>query len=397
MVVPRVAAAVAVAVAGALASVPAPAGARVPLTPDGPATVRGNHFSAHSLEGRPPEVLVGWSVTVRPGGNAGPVRLRVLRPGDRGTVVGSGPMEWLPASPDTYRFGLNPGIPYDYRDEGLSLDKQVGGHAIIETHAAQPERGPRADPAQLYALDIFRPPLVESASEVAYTERRRGDELLVRPTIERDIDRDRLGDETQDIGDLRLLEAWVAERRGRNMLIGARVRNVGSTVRHLPHIVVPPAWLSLWCEPPRLSLGLVCPGPVLAPGAEADLALRVRLWEGSELKRVSVASEGVDTNPADNVGSLAPRLRLRALDRRRLRFSLASTQPGTAQIVARVGGVRMRRKVHFGSPGRRTVRLAPASRRARRRLATARRRPGRLRAVVTATMSSARAALRLKL
>ena len=384
-----------VAVAGALGAVPA--AAQGALTPDGPATVRGNYFGPHTYEPPLNGVLVGWSVTVGPGGNAGPVRLRVLRPGDRGTVVGSGPLEWLPATPGTHRFGLNPGIPYDYRDEGLALDQQVGAHAIVERHAPQPERGRLADPAQLHALDVFRPPLAESASGVEYSERRLGEQLLVRPTIERDLDRDRLGDETQDSGDLRLRDAWVAERKGRKMLIGARVRNVGNTVRHLPHIVAPPAWRSLRCEPPRLSLNLACPGPVLAPGAEADLALRVTLWEGAELARVAVASEGVDTNPADNVGPLAPRLRLRALGRRRLSFSLASTQPGKAKIVARVAGVRMVRKVRFGSAGRRSVRLAPRTRRDRRRLTSARRRPGRLRAVVTATMSSARTSLRLGL
>lgn len=262
-----------VAVAGILLSAPALATAQGALTPDGPATVRGNYFGPYSLEGRPPEVVVGWSATVGPGGNAGPVRLRVLRPGDRGTVVGSGPLEWLPAIPGTYRFGLNPGIPYDYRDAGLALDQQVGGHAIVERHAPQPERGRYDDPAQLYALDIFRPPLADSASDVEHSERRLGEQLLVRPTIERDLDRDRLGDETQDSGDLRLLDAWVAESRGRKMLIGARVRNVGGTVRHLPYIAGPISFFQSWgCEPP--------PGSAWASGAAG------RCWRRA-LRRIS--------------------------------------------------------------------------------------------------------------
>jgi hypothetical protein len=122
-------------------------------------------------------------------------------------------------------------------DPDAVLDQQVGGHAIVRTHAAQPQLGPYADPARLYAVDVFRPPLAAGAVGVPYSERRLGEELLVRGTVERDIDRARLGDQTQDVGDLRLVNAHIARRAGRKVLIAARIRNVGSTVRQMPFLL----------------------------------------------------------------------------------------------------------------------------------------------------------------
>ena len=57
---------------------------------------------------------------------------------------------------------------------------------------------------------------------------------------------------------------------------------------------------------------------------------------------------------------------------------------------ARVAGLPIRRTLRFTVAGTRTARLMPTARRDRRRLAAAQRRPGRLRATVTATMASAR-------
>src|SRR4051794_3472835 len=98
----------------ALVALPPPAMAQDTLTPDGAATVWGRCLQCASpAYGAPPEVLVGWSVTVGPGGRAGPVRLRVFHPG---APVRQGRWEQLPAEAGTYSFGLHPGIPYDERD-----------------------------------------------------------------------------------------------------------------------------------------------------------------------------------------------------------------------------------------------------------------------------------------
>src|SRR3954447_640782 len=133
-----------------LLALPAPAAAE--LTPDGSATLWSRCFCAVTQEGRPPQVLVGWSVTVGPGGNGGPVRLRVFHPG---APVREGPWEQLPAEAGTYSFGLSPGILYDERDFGLGLDQQLGGHAIL--HSQAPDQ---------HAVDVYHPPLADDADQV---------------------------------------------------------------------------------------------------------------------------------------------------------------------------------------------------------------------------------------
>ena len=342
------------------------------LTPDGPATVRENWLGGITMEGRPPEVLVGWKVTVGSGGNAGPVRLRVLRPGKNGTVVGSGPVERLPSTPGTYAFGLRPGIPYDYRDAGLALDQEIGGHAIVKTHAPEPEEDAESDPARLYAVDVFRPPLPDGARRVAYTERRMGQELLVRGIVETDSDEDRLGDKTQDVGDLRLLHARVAGRRGRFLLVRARVRNVGATVRDQAFIVAPKEAWGFSC-PTRSDEFLRCPGRPLPPGGERTVGLLITGPYGPARNRsaagraypptrIEVASEGTDTNPADNAGPLTPRLILRASRRNGLRVSIAASHRGTVRVVARAAGTRIARSVRLRRPGRRTITLTRSKR-----------------------------------
>lgn len=305
--------AAAAAFAGGAAAATAPAaGQPAPvdaLTPEGRATVRERFFGAISLEERLPEVLVGWRVTVGPGGNAGPVRLRVLRAGDsKATVVGSGPVEQLPATPGTYSFGLRRAIPYDYRDFDLALDQEVGGHAIVKVHPREsPDAGVRYYPSP-WALDVFQPRLAEHARGAPYAERRRGHELLLRAIVETDIDEDRRGDDTQDVGDLKLLGARVAGRRGRKVVIRARVRNVGTTVRDLPGIVPPRNAVGCLTSRRLIEFWRLCPGPRLAPGEQGVLRIllgparrsgRVRLPA-----RVRIADEGTDSNPADNAAPL---------------------------------------------------------------------------------------------
>jgi hypothetical protein len=341
------------------------------LTPAGPATIRENWFGGMTLEGRPPEVLVGWKVTVGQGGNAGPVRLRVLRPGGKGTVVDSGPLEHLSGIPGRYSFSLRPGIPYDYRDAGLALDQEVGGHAIIRTHAPQPESGREADPARTYAVDVFRPPLQDGARDVAPSERRRGQELLIRGIIETDIDEDRLGDKTQDIGDLRFLSARVAGRRGRFLVIRARVRNVGATIRDEPLIVPPRQAFGFGCPSRRSEEWFRCAGPPVPPGGEGEVSLLITGPYGPRRRtgaarafpptRLTVASEGTDTNPADNSGPLTPRLTMRVIRRDGLRVTIGTSHRGTVRLKARGARRSIKRAVRFAWPGRRVVRFTRAA------------------------------------
>ena len=344
---------------------------------------------------------MGWTVTVGPGSNAGPVRLRVLRRGDRGTVLGSGPVEALPATAGTYAFALPVGIPYEYREAGLALNQEIGGHAIVRTHPAG------GGPGDAHAVDVFRPMLADDGADMAFAERRPRQELLVQGTIERDVDEDLVGDMTQDIGDLRLLGASIVAResanvlgrQGNRVLIGARVLNAGTTVRHLPHIANT-SEISGWsCAGSGMAGGWIkCAGAPIAPGAAAV----VRIWsyssDGREPTRVEVAAEGPDLTPEDNAGPIQPaqapaitaRLSLRAVPGRELRVRLTANRPGTAVLAARVAGLRIRRTLRFAVAGSRTARLIPTARRDRRRLAAAQRRPGRLRAMVTATMAGVR-------
>ena len=294
-----------------LVAAAAPAVAQDTVTPAGPATVRGNWLGPHTAEGLPPQVLIGWTVTVGPGSNAGPVRLRVLRWGDRGTVVGSGPVEQLPATRGTYAFALPTGVRYDYRSTGLALEQEVGEHAIIRTHPPDPRPDGLDD---YHALDVFRPPLAGDAAHVAFSERRRGQELLVRGTIEHDIDQDLLGDVTQDVGDLRLLDATILARErvsvspGREtnrVLIAARVLNAGFTVRHYPHITEGVAGSGSCDRWQDLGGTQVCADDrSLAPGAEAELRVWSYLYGRPEPTRVEVASEGPDLTPEDNAGPI---------------------------------------------------------------------------------------------
>ena len=380
----------------------APARAQDTLTPDGPATLRATWLGASTLEGRPPEVLVGWTVTVGPGGQAGNVRLRVFKPGEQATVVGSGPPELLPADPGTYRFELSPGIPYDYRDHGLALDQETGGHMIVQNHPSEPEKGEFADPYRLHALDVWRPPPADDAQDVPYEERRQGQELLLGGVIERDVDRDRLGDESRDGGDLQLLGAAAPQRRGRDVLLTARVRNAGTTVRDLPYIVRPAGTGKTTCIGPKAFNPWLdsCPGQPLAPGAIGRLSMWVELPEDAEPDEVHVASESTtDATPADNVRRIAPRLEVAA--RRStagvLRVAVRSSQAGRVTVMAHVASLRLTRTVRFAGPGRRVVRLLPARARDRERLAAALERNRRLTARLSATLRDARATARVRL
>jgi hypothetical protein len=366
------------AASAALVAIAAPAAAQDTATPDGPATVRGNFLGPVTMEGRPHAILVRWRVTVGPGGRAGPVRLRVLGGRENAFVRSNGPREWLPAQPGTYEFP-GTGVSYDTRNFGLALDQEVGGHVILSTVPSDGSGDLRRDPAEREVLDVFRPPLADDAQNAPYSERVKGRRMHIAVELEPDIDDDKLGDTTQDTGDLAVLRAWLgAPRADGQVLVRARVRNVGSTVRHIQQIKHP--GLRAFCFAP-------CPGTPLPPGAEIELT---RLLPAPAPARVEVESEGPDLNPADNTIDVTPNLDLRAKARtpasRGVTVSLATDVRGTALVAARIAGVRLAKPNAFPAAGRRAVRLAPRSRADRRRGNAALRRNRRVTAIVTAAM-----------
>ena len=377
-------------VATLAAAAPASAEAQDAVTPDGPATIRSVWTGASTMEGRPHEIITRWAVTVGPGGNPGFVRLRVFG-GEAGTVSGNGQRVWLPAEPGTYEFTA-PHVTYDYRFTDLGIDQETGGHAIVKTHASDPRYGPMGDPYELYALDVFRPPLADDASGVPASERIKGRQLMIRATFEHDVDKDALGDRTEDVGDLTALRARVRGYRDGRAIIVARVRNNGTTVRHLPHILFK-AIADGGCAGR-------CPAAPLGPGEETDLAYAINV-SGEGMKapvptEIEVGSEGPDTNPADNTVALTPNLsiatppptarpRSAATGEPAVTVTVSSDQPATVLVAARIAGVRVARTVRFTAAGSRAVRLAPARRADRARINRALRRRGRLTAIVTAS------------
>jgi hypothetical protein len=397
----------AVALGGLALAVPVAAAAESVLTPAGPATLRGAWFGPVPAIGMPPQVVVGWTVTVGPGGNAGPVHLQVVDGADSGTVAAASPTVQLPAAPGTYTFALPAGQGLRSVDTttNLALAQEVGGHAILRTVDAQPENGPMADPALLSAVDLWTPALADDARDVPRTERTFGRQLAVTLVSEADVDQDGLGDKTQDVGDLRILSATIADRLADRALVAVRVRNVGSTVRHRPTLSVPglpfmPCWAG--------ACGTASP---LAPGAEADLSLWVDTTTSGLPTLAVVGDEGVDVNPADNratitsphVAKPTPRelIRLQAVPSAAvrsggLRVSLGAAQAGPVRVSVRAAGLTFGRTIRFAKADRRTITLTPASRKARRHLAAALRRPGRISAKVTARWGTTTTAVTLK-
>lgn len=382
----------------ALLAVPDGAGAdEVALTPEGPATIAGVWTGVSTAEGRPPQVAVGWTVTVGPGGRGGPVRLQAITTGASRRVVGGGPVEQLPATPGTYRFTLPAGKGLrigDYRSVSPAIAQATGGHAILVRPAPTPERGPFADLAQLWHTDVFTPAPADDAQDVTPSQALPGTRLAVEMATEYDVDQDGLGDQTQDVGDLKVLSARVGQREGTKVEVVAHVRNAGTTVRD--RATIDQDGIPRW----------VCAGPAcgvqeIAAGQEADLRTVVDAAHG-EPTQVTVSAEGPDLTPADNTLALPPRVGLSAPDSAGspaggIRIRVGLGRAGTVKLAARAAGLGFGRTLSFASAGRKTILLAPKKKADRRRLARALRRPGKLAALVTADSGNGPQALRLKL
>jgi hypothetical protein len=334
-------------------------------------------------------VAVGWTVTVGPGGNGGPVHLQLVSGDGTGTVVASAPGVDLPAEPGIYSYAFPPGQGLRSGTgwfSGLAIAQTVGGHAILRTADIAPEQS---------AVDVFAPALADDARDVPRTERRAGQQLAVTLTTEPDLDRDGLGDKTQEGGDLRIVSARVADHLADRALVVVRVRNVGTTNRNSVTLAVPGHGFF-----PCYDGACGTAGP-LAPGAEAQLSLWVDLRAGEPAQAV-VNAAGVDATPADNTATLAPFVTLKAAPRPSaatggVRITLGIARAGTVHLAARVAGVDFGRTIRFTKADRRTITLTPRRAADRRHLARALRRPGRQAALVTADAGGGAVGLRLKL
>ncbi|HYF26324.1 MAG TPA: hypothetical protein VD931_11350, partial [Baekduia sp.] len=202
------------------------------------------------------------------------------------------------------------------------------------------------------------------------------------------------------VGDLRALAARVVGRAGDGLLeLEARVRNVGTTVRHRPGIRIPDGASGWRCPKPGDGQWRSCAGDPLGPGSEQTVRLFVQTPDGRVPETVTVAAEGPDLAPADNTIAVAstPALTLAKVPGGATpRVRLGVDRPGAVRLRARIAGIRIDRTITFLRAERRVVRLLPARAADRRRLARALRRPGRLTASVTATLADGAAALRAR-
>jgi hypothetical protein len=371
-----------------LASAPSAGADETLLTPAGPATLRAVPLGPSLAIALPPSVAVGWTVSVGSGGNGGPVHPQLISGDDRGTVVASGPVVDLPAQPGTYTYAFPPGagLRSASGEFELAIAQQVGGHAILRSVDLAPEQS---------AVDVFAPALADDARDVPRTERRSGQRLAVALVTEPDVDQDGLGDKTQDGGDLRIVEARVADHLAGRALVVVRVRNAGATTRDRPALSIPghgyfPCYHG--------ACGKATP---MSPGSEAQLSLWVDTSVGEPTQAV-VGAEGVDATPADNTAALAPFVRLTAAPKPvaeagGLRVTLGIARAGSVRLSARVSGVDFGRTIRFTKADRRTITLTPTHAADRRHLTAALRRPGRLAAVVTADAGGGATGLRLRL
>jgi hypothetical protein len=265
-------------VAAAAGAAAFPATAAADNTPAGPATLTVGYDGpiACPASSIGPGVLVAWQVDVGDGGQAGTVRPVF------GDVVGD-PVE-LPAQAGTYTF------PAPHISSGIfgcgytpGLVQTTGEHAVLRHDA----------PAIQF---------VAVAREGQPEERIAGARLAVRPVVQRDIDRDLVGDETEDRTDLRIATSAAREADGRARIV-VTVANAGPLAADLPALTTKLAG-ARWegdCSP--IALYPACAPRRLAAGETRTFVLRGDLPDAVS-SEVSVASEGPDLTPADNTAAI---------------------------------------------------------------------------------------------
>ncbi len=317
-------AAITAAVAMAAAAVPAGADtAPNALTPDGPATVSSVWRGAVTQEGLAPQLLTAVTVTVGPGGQGGPIRLRVSSPLDPAIGVELGPWTDLPATPGQYTLALPRPVFWDYRQGVIAIDQQVGGHAIV---TATPCAGGLTDVCHDVSLDVFHDIADDDPARGtadAPAERYPGEQLALTQVTAPDLDRDHIPD-GEDRTDLRLAATRRFNTTGQQVLRMV-IHNAGPRQADQPLIGVgvllsggaPDAWFPS-CrsfesfEFPGIRLpdgavpGASCGMKPIPAGSTRIVTLVLPPASDRGSIEVSVRSEGADLAPADNSVNAGP-------------------------------------------------------------------------------------------
>jgi len=333
--------------AAALVAAVLPASASAENTPAGPATLINRWSGPTTLEGRGPEVLVGASIAVAPGGQAGMIRIRA----DNGAVNVVGDEVQLPAEPGTYTFAA-PHIRWDYRVGGIGIDQATGGHAIFAQFPyCNAGLGPEADPCRFMRVDVYTPP----GGVGEPTEKLTGAHLAVTSLYEPDFDQDLAGDKTEDRTDLKVSAVPTRNADG-TLKITVKITNAGPRTADLPSLTSPLAGAQP--EGCSTSLPWYRYGPDLGG---CSLAAPIAVGETRTViindhspdavaTTVSVTSEGPDLQDADNTAqvqlpaadpfaiTLAKSQRLR----KGVRLSLVGVRDGKARVIVNFAhGVRL--------------------------------------------------------
>jgi hypothetical protein len=345
------------------------------LTPAGPATLYDDWHGGQTDEGLSPQLLTGLKVTVAPGGNAGPIRLRVY---DRETGMAheAAPVT-LPAESGTYTFGA-PHVLHDYRDVSFGLDQEVGGHAIAAQIRCEPGEG---DVCNDQSVDVYRPPLGSSIKpDRRLAEVQRGRVLTIEPVVESDVDADLAGDETEDRTNLRA-SATTQRLRGHRRAFDITVENAGPRTADRPLVratFLPSPGLGSWspaCVKDQFSF--FAGGPDDDPRQQYCLLAPLAVGERRTVRLVvpdlgfgdaffSLSAEGRDLADGDQDASPAvrgprPPLSLEVAARPesigRIPVTVRSTRKGSVRLRVRRGSRTYTRTIRLRRAGKREVTL----------------------------------------
>jgi hypothetical protein len=306
-----------------------PVGAGLERTPSGPATLTSARTETIGIGGpvsAPPydstaRVLMNWTVTVGPGGRAGPVR----------PVVGGvayDPVE-LPSTPGTYTFPA----PRVRLALPLGLVQETGEHAIVTREACRPQVERDADPCETSWVDVQR----AGQPDI----RDRGAQLAIGWNSEPDVDGDLRGDETEDRTDLRVSAVPTREPDGR-LRLAVTLTNAGTLTADLPSLDV--SWLAgaRWaggCAASSTFPG--CVSPPLAPGESRVFTVHAEDPDATTAT-ITARAEGQDLAPADNSTALAfspaPPFAVVTAKAQRLsrgiKVQLSGVRPGLTRVTA---------------------------------------------------------------
>lgn len=260
--------------------------ARADLTPDGPATLLPADIAPCPMVVGPPNVTVAWRVTVGEGGRAGLVRPVFDYFGS--AVVGD-PVE-LPAAPGIYTFPA-PHKAFDICADPVGVVQESGGHAIAA-------RG-RED----QSLVVRR----EGQADERLPEAR----LTLERVTETDVDRDLLGDTTEDRTDLRITNTRFVFHDNQRISTTIVVTNAGPLAADLLTLetIRPDGFKGTW----QNECGSVQPSMVngrdqCGVGRLAAGESRTFTYDSDNPPargvRILVRSEGEDLAPADNAVEL---------------------------------------------------------------------------------------------